>query len=65
MILTGYSTKPFNNKQKMRYLTISKMMAALHDQKILCEDMQNKSHKIFKTQSKLKNNSRLIEKKNI
>ena len=39
MILTGYSTKPFNNKQKMHYLIISKMMAALYDREILRENM--------------------------
>ena len=39
MILAEYNTKPFNNKQKMRYLIISKMMAALYDRKILREDM--------------------------
>ena len=32
----------------MRYLIISKMMAALYDRKILRENMQNKNHKAFK-----------------
>ena len=63
MILAEYSTKPFNNKQKMRYLIILKIMAALYDREISRGDMQNKNYKIFKTQLKLKNNSKLIEKK--
>ena len=63
MILAEHNTKFFNNKQKICYLIILKMMAALYDRKISREDMQNKNYKAFKTQLKLRNNNKLIEKK--